>query len=467
MKSRVLSVLLVGFAFATASIAEPPREGKPERQRVRHGAKAARAGERVALAPRMEKHLRQKARDRRASRLRARAAAPGARPASASPLGTTLFSESFDTGIPAGWTVVDNVGSGVEWSSIAGCGEKGNFTNGTGEAACVSSDVFGIANYDTELRTPSLDLSASGAPMSLAFTANYIYLGKKLRSSRLGGTPTPQAFEVDYSTAGGSGPWTNLLSWEEDHGDFRTIGAGEDVVLDIGAVAGQANVVFRFRYKNVPEKGFAFDWYAQVDDLEVIGTPVGCSLTCPANITVGNSPGLCSATVAFDPPTTSGPCAPVVCTPPAGSSFLVGTTPVNCVEQQQLGVGASCSFSVTVNDTEPPVITCPADQEATIPDGSTEVTVFYPPVPASDNCTNPISASCVPPTGTSFPEGTHPVSCSATDTASNSANCGFNVIAEAGGGGSVLEIPSLSGLGLGALAGLLALAGFLALRRGH
>jgi hypothetical protein len=140
---------------------------------------------------------------------------------------------------------------------------------------------------------------------------------------------------------------------------------------------------------------------------------------------------------------------------------------VNCVEQQQLGVGASCSFTVTVNDTEPPVITCPAYQEATIPGGSTEVTVFYPPVPASDNCTNPISASCVPPSGSSFPAGTHPVSCGATDTASNSANCGFDVIAEAGGGGSVLEIPSLSDLGLAALALLLAFAGFLALRRGH
>ena len=63
-----------------------------------------------------------------------------------------LFSESFDAGIPGTWSVVDNAGGGVIWSNLAGCGESGNFTNGSGDVACASSDVFG--QQRTEKHTP-------------------------------------------------------------------------------------------------------------------------------------------------------------------------------------------------------------------------------------------------------------------------------------------------------------------------
>lgn len=172
-------------------------------------------------------------------------------------LGGPLLSETFDSGIPAGWAVVDNAGSGVQWTNLVGCGEAGNFTDGSGDLACVSSDLFGSAEFDTELRTPVIDLSSYIAPATLTFDSNYQnFLALDF-------------FDVDVSTNGAAGPWTNLLTWNEDHGTFRAT-PGEPVNLDIASVVGQANVMFRFHYYD-PNTG-DFDWYAQVDNVVVSAT---------------------------------------------------------------------------------------------------------------------------------------------------------------------------------------------------
>jgi Domain of unknown function DUF11/HYR domain len=78
----------------------------------------------------------------------------------------------------------------------------------------------------------------------------------------------------------------------------------------------------------------------------------GCMISCPSNITVPNDPGQCGAIVNFAP-TVTGSCGPVGCTPASGSFFPVGTTTVTCGN----GSGRSCSFTVTVNDTEAPQVT--------------------------------------------------------------------------------------------------------------
>jgi hypothetical protein len=173
------------------------------------------------------------------------------------PFGTALLSESFDSGIPAGWAVIDNAGTGVQWTNLAGCGETGNFTDGSGDVACVSSDQFGIAEFDTELRTPVIDLSTYIAPATLTFDSNYQNFANL------------DFLDVDVSTNGAAGPWTNLLTWNEDHGTFRAT-PGEPVNLDIASVVGQANVMFRFHYYDPNTADF--DWYAQVDNVVVTAT---------------------------------------------------------------------------------------------------------------------------------------------------------------------------------------------------
>ncbi len=78
----------------------------------------------------------------------------------------------FDVGVPFDWVVADNEMSGVAWTSIALSGESGNFTGGTGEAASVSSDVAGAAEFDTELWSPPFD-TTGWITVTLDYLVNY------------------------------------------------------------------------------------------------------------------------------------------------------------------------------------------------------------------------------------------------------------------------------------------------------
>ncbi|MBI5857334.1 MAG: HYR domain-containing protein [Sphingobacteriales bacterium] len=142
-----------------------------------------------------------------------------------------------------------------------------------------------------------------------------------------------------------------------------------------------------------------------------------CTLTCPANITVSNDPNQCGAVVNYPAPTTSGTCGTVTSSPASGSFFPVGTTTVTA--NSSVG-GASCSFTVTVNDTQPPTITCPSN---IIVCGSQAVSYS---ATASDNCPG-VTVSYSPASGSVFPVGTTTVTATATDASGNTATCTFTV----------------------------------------
>lgn len=75
-----------------------------------------------------------------------------------------------------------------------------------------------------------------------------------------------------------------------------------------------------------------------------------CALNCPANVSVvtaGNA-----VNVNYPLPTTAGSCqniSTVTCSPPAGSAFAIGTTPVNCSARDLASNTISCGFNVSVN----------------------------------------------------------------------------------------------------------------------
>jgi hypothetical protein len=87
------------------------------------------------------------------------------------------------------------------------------------------------------------------------------------------------------------------------------------------------------------------------------GAASAISISCPGPIIVNNAPGQCGATVQFASPSVSGNVGPytLTCTRTSGSFFPVGTTVVQCTARDAAGT-ATCSFSVTVRDVEPPVI---------------------------------------------------------------------------------------------------------------
>ena len=80
-----------------------------------------------------------------------------------------------------------------------------------------------------------------------------------------------------------------------------------------------------------------------------------CSLSCPPDVSVSNDTDQCGAIVTYTTPSGAG-CGTVTCDHPSGSFFPVGTTTVACTSS----AGPTCSFHVTVNDTQNPTITAPA-----------------------------------------------------------------------------------------------------------
>lgn len=182
-----------------------------------------------------------------------------------------LYQVDFNAGLPGDWTVVDNESGGPVWSNLAGCGEAANYTGSTGDVACVSSDVFGLAEFDTELLTPTFNFCGASAPLALGAVINYQNFANL------------DFLEIDVSTDGVS--WTNLLSWNEDHGAFRAT-PGEEISLDVSAYAGLPSVQFRFHYFDPNSNDY--DWYAQVDDVTIDGTG---AVTTPGVPTCAIAPG--------------------------------------------------------------------------------------------------------------------------------------------------------------------------------
>jgi uncharacterized repeat protein (TIGR01451 family) len=159
-----------------------------------------------------------------------------------------------------------------------------------------------------------------------------------------------------------------------------------------------------------------------------------CILNCPVSITRNSESNQCGATITYAAPTGSGACGGVVCLPPSGSFFQRGTTTVNCSANS----GPGCSFTVTINDVQPPTISCPANvtaQESSA--GSGVAIVNYSLPTTSDNCQG-VNTVCVPPAGSTFPVGITRVNCTATDAGGNSVSCSFNVTVQ--GGAPQLEV---------------------------
>lgn len=79
-------------------------------------------------------------------------------------------------------------------------------------------------------------------------------------------------------------------------------------------------------------------------------TPTGPpQISCPADVTVREVPGLAQE-VTYPAPTTSSGAPPVTatCAPASGTSFTLGATPVTCTARDAQAREASCSFRVNV-----------------------------------------------------------------------------------------------------------------------
>ncbi|HEY7547312.1 MAG TPA: HYR domain-containing protein, partial [Blastocatellia bacterium] len=153
------------------------------------------------------------------------------------------------------------------------------------------------------------------------------------------------------------------------------------------------------------------------------------SMSCPSNLIKSTDPDQCSAVVNYPAPTVSDNCpgATSACNPASGSTFPKGVTTINCTATDSSGNSTACSFTITVNDNQPPAIACPASITLTAArPGDASIVVNYAPPGFSDNCAG-ATVVCSPASGTTFPLGVTTVTCTATDAAGNTTSCGFTV----------------------------------------
>jgi gliding motility-associated-like protein len=161
-------------------------------------------------------------------------------------------------------------------------------------------------------------------------------------------------------------------------------------------------------------------------------------IVCPANQTVSANasclytlPNLAPSASATDNCTASGSLT-FAQTPVVGMDLAVGVYTIQLSAQDASTNTGVCSFSLTVEDVTPPVVTCPtyftipadASCTATVGDLTSAVTVV-------DNCTTAsvlFSYSQVPSAIQSFSD-TIPATVYVTDAAGNIGSCAFNLVA--------------------------------------
>lgn len=109
------------------------------------------------------------------------------------------------------------------------------------------------------------------------------------------------------------------------------------------------------------------------------------------------------------------PSPTVSCSHTSGQAFPLGTTTVSCSAKDAAGnTSASASFTVTVVDTTPPVVTPPANVDVNTGDPS-GIAVTYGAASATDLVAGSLTPTCLPASGSNFVVGTTTVTCTATD----------------------------------------------------
>src|SRR5260221_375131 len=149
------------------------------------------------------------------------------------------------------------------------------------------------------------------------------------------------------------------------------------------------------------------------------------TLTCPSSDVLAEcTGGLTPVTYTVTALDSAGAPLPVICIPPSGTGFRLGTSNVTCTATDSLGDSASCTFRVTVVDTPPPRVSCPSNITVLSSSPSGAVVTYI--AAASDPC-GIASFDCSPPSGSTFPVGTTTVTCRATDGTGNANSCSFTV----------------------------------------
>ena len=285
---------------------------------------------------------------------------------------TVSFSENFDgvtaPALPAGWTSTFINGDGdctvggplcalgTNWTTVSSASDTAPNSAFHNNPSCVS---------DNRLDTPNINITTTAAQLTFrhSFDVENTFDGTVLEVSSpninagaftditnaaVGGSFVAGGYTATINSAATDflSPLRGRQAWTGNSGGFIT------TIANLGPnVAGQT-IKLRFRFASdcsVSDVGHNIDTISITDGYTCCVSGGACTLTCPANITMSNDPNQCGAVVNYPPPTATGSCGTVTCSPASGSFFPRGTTTVTCT-----ATGATCTFTVTVVDTQPP-----------------------------------------------------------------------------------------------------------------
>ncbi|HEX5705695.1 MAG TPA: proprotein convertase P-domain-containing protein [Pyrinomonadaceae bacterium] len=201
-----------------------------------------------------------------------------------------------------------------------------------GQKMIIFSDAIGTVGVTN--RTYLLDdtagtlLPSTGAPLSGTFRPANYGTGDAFPA------PAPIAPYQNPATAGAA-TFASVYGGQNPNGVW-SLYVVDDVGLDAGSIAG--------------------GWELLITTEDPVCCDSPCTLSCPEDIVVSNDAGACGAVVNYPAVGVDGSCGVVTYSHPSGSFFPVGTTTVTVTATRADSTTESCTFDVTVNDTEGPVI---------------------------------------------------------------------------------------------------------------
>lgn len=221
----------------------------------------------------------------------------------------------------------------------------------------------------------------------------------------------------DDVTLEATAAWGVVASWPDATADKGTItyAPARDTVLPLGTTTVTATAT------DDGGKTASCTFDVHVQDT----TPP--ALTCPPDLLV-EATSADGAPADFAPVATDAVTAApeVSASHEPGSTFPLGETSVTVAARDEAGNESSCTLIVTVVDTTPPALTCPADVEVTA--ASAEgAAVEFGAATASDAVTTEPDLAYSVASGSTLPVGATTVTVRATDAAGNDATCTFVV----------------------------------------
>jgi hypothetical protein len=293
--------------------------------------------------------------------------------------------------------------------------------------------AFAWTDWSPQLVQDGIRWETRGAAPNRRFVLQFNNVPEYYSASRLGAI-VPQAGRVMtqvvlYEGSNNITIYTNSMTITNS-GHFVTQG-----IEDLSGTQWLADSVWNATLgRPIPRVHYVFNLSNDVVQFSPISSKdvVPPTITAPANISTGNDPGLASALVAVGSPVANDDCSQVNISSVRSDGKLidapypVGVTTITWTATDAEGNSASATQTVTVLDIEPPVFA--PDREsvmevnATSPSGAAVTFSLR----VTDNV-GVTSVSCDPESGSVFPVGSTPVTCTARDAAGNSASISFSV----------------------------------------